>query len=182
MTSRRGFTLIEMMVALAVSGTVLAVGGALFGSVQDAGHRLREARLAADRRMNRVEWIREAFRTLQSGGDTLGSFSGGPDRVDFSARILTSRGRPELTAVTIVRSGPDLRAILSGRDTLVLAEGVTQLRLAYLLEPGEQARWAREWRSPSTAPLAVRLRIERWDSLARAFRTDTLLFLIGERA
>jgi hypothetical protein len=132
--------------------------------------------------MNRIEWIREAFRTLQSGGDTLGSFSGGPDRVDFSARMLTARGRPELTAVTLGLSAKNLAAILSGRDTLVLAEGVTQLRFDYLLEPGEQARWAREWRSPSTAPLAVRLRIERWDSVGSAVRADTLLFLIGERA
>ncbi|HEV8356903.1 MAG TPA: type II secretion system protein [Gemmatimonadales bacterium] len=182
MRDRRGFTLIEMMVALAISGTVLAVGGALFGAVQDAGHRLRETRVAADRRMNRIQWLREAFRTLQAGGDTLGSFSGGPERVDFSARMLTSRGRPELIAVTLGVSGRDFRAILSGRDTLVLAQGVNQLRLDYLLEPGEQARWAREWRSPSTAPLAVRLRMERWDSVVRAFRADTLLFLIGERA
>jgi hypothetical protein len=58
-------------------------------------------------------------------------------------------------------------------------DSVTELALDYLLEPGANTRWVRQWLSPLSAPLAVRLRIERRGGSSEG--VDTLLCLIKER-
>ena len=62
-------------------------------------------------------------------------------------------------------------------------DSVAELALDYLLEPGAESRWVREWVSPVSAPLAVRMRIEKAGCGTRDARcvVDTLLFLIKER-
>jgi hypothetical protein len=71
----------------------------------------------------------------------------------------------------------------------VLAGGVKEVRFDYLLDPGEipsvhdlaaragvRATFVREWMSPVSAPLAVRMRIVR-----TAGMVDTLLLIVGLR-
>ena len=53
--------------------------------------------------------------------------------------------------------------------------GVSGVAFDYLLEPGAHAAWVREWISPVSAPVAVRVRI------ARGAAVDTLLFIVGPR-
>jgi hypothetical protein len=62
---------------------------------------------------------------------------------------------------------------------------VTDVAFDYLLEPGENTKWVREWISPVSAPLAVRVRVTHLSdngqrTTAHAV-TDTLLLLIKER-
>ena len=47
--------------------------------------------------------------------------------------------------------------------------------------PGEQARFVREWISPVSAPIAVRLRIARRREAGYSEQVDTLLVLVGPR-
>jgi prepilin-type N-terminal cleavage/methylation domain-containing protein len=180
-TKTPGFTLPEMMLALAISGIVLLIGRGVFDAVMDGEARLRLARAVTDREVNRAQWLREAFRTLEIGGDSLGSFDGERDRVVFSARLLTGRGWSERTRVGLGVLNGKLTAVLSRGDTLELAESVAGLGFDYLLEPGERSRWVQEWRSPSTAPLAVRIRVQLGAARDGSPRADTLLLLIGER-
>ena len=63
---------------------------------------------------------------------------------------------------------------------LVLADSVKAVAFDYLLEPGAESRWAAEWVSPVSAPIAVRLRVESTSS-AGAIRADTVLYLIKSR-
>jgi hypothetical protein len=62
---------------------------------------------------------------------------------------------------------------------VILREDVASLALDYLLEPGADTRWVRQWLSPVSAPVAVRLRLEIVGP--GKLSVDTLLFLIGER-
>ena len=59
----------------------------------------------------------------------------------------------------------------------------TDLQFDYLLEPGAESRWVREWVSPVSAPVAVRMRIAKAGCGKRdaGCVVDTLLFLIKER-
>jgi len=74
----------------------------------------------------------------------------------------------------VVRGGAEER--------IVLADSLRDAAFDYLLEPGARARWVREWVSPVSAPLAVRLRIAYLPRTAStAHHADTLLLLIKER-
>ena len=67
-------------------------------------------------------------------------------------------------------------------ESILLADSVTDVAFDYLLEPGEEAKWMREWISPVSAPLAVRIRIQRGTGKGEAgMVVDTLLLLIKER-
>jgi prepilin-type N-terminal cleavage/methylation domain-containing protein len=179
---KAGFTLVEVMLAVVVSGIVLLMSHQFLTAALDASKRIAVARDNADRAVNRIQWLREAFGELVVGGDSLGSFLGMADHVAFSSALLTSNGWPERTQVSLgVLGDGRLVAVLSDRDTLILDEHVGAISFDYLFEFGEAARWVHEWHSPSTAPLAVRIRLSRWMPAARRASTDTLLFLIGER-
>ena len=68
-----------------------------------------------------------------------------------------------------------LIARLATGESILLADSVTGVEFDYLLEPGAQATWVREWLSPVSAPLAARVR------LSMPARVDTLLFVVGSR-
>ena len=66
---------------------------------------------------------------------------------------------------------------------IALRDVVRDVEFDYLLEPGAESRWVREWVSPVSAPVAVRMRITKaengkWET---GNAVDTLLFLIKER-
>ena len=64
-----------------------------------------------------------------------------------------------------------------------MSDSVTDAGFDYLLEPGVESRWVREWVSPVSAPVAIRVRVTRGLGMGdeRRVVTDTLLFLIKER-
>ena len=93
--------------------------------------------------------------------------------------------------VRVMRTMRQLRLVYRDRDPDLVIFEVPELSAERLtaevdllrgsLEPGERSRWVQEWRSPSTAPLAVRMRIRRGAASDGVARTDTLLLLVGER-
>ena len=76
-----------------------------------------------------------------------------------------------------------MRATITPGTPIALVDSVTNVQVDYRLEPGAESRWVREWVSPVSAPVAVRMRIERAVHGAQDTGNvvDTLLFLIKER-
>jgi prepilin-type N-terminal cleavage/methylation domain-containing protein len=196
---RRGFTLIELMVALVLGGLVVLLAHRTFGVASDLGHRVAERREAHDRAMNGRRFLAQAFGSLEVGTVRNAGFRGLQDEVAFTTWLVDETGAPVRKQVTVRldRSADDtgsvaaseagaarllaLVALVEGgnalpRDTLVLAPEVTGLALDYLLDLGADAAWVREWRSPVSAPLAVRLRVT-----GASGAVDTLLCVIGPR-
>jgi hypothetical protein len=68
----------------------------------------------------------------------------------------------------------------AGAARVSLQREVAGLELDYLLEPGADTKWVREWVSPVSAPVAIRVRIA---GCGRGYAAgvDTLLFLVKER-
>ena len=175
MRRRGGFTLVEMLVALAIAGTVALLANRIFGVVTDGVRQIREARSALDRDANARRWLAAAFLSLEVGQEGTIPFEGAREGVAFSARLRTERGWYERRAVRLFVTAGDLVAEAGASGRVTLGTGVSGVAFDYLLEPGADTRWASAWTSPVSAPLAVRLRIE------RAGAVDTALYLVKER-
>src|SRR3989442_6744197 len=173
---RRGFTLIEVSVALLVGALGVAAAPGVFAGVAHRGRALAAARRALDQEMNARRWLEATFLSLDVGTDSSGGFAGHADRVEFAAWQPSADGWFERRRIALGRSDQQLVAIVMGGDPVALRDSVKDVAFDYLLEPGADARWVPEWLSPVSAPLAVRLRLT-----TVAGRVDTLLFLIKAR-
>lgn len=175
MNRRHGFTLVEVLVAVAITGLVMLLAHQLFGAVVDGGRRITEARRALDRERNAERYLRDAFLSLEVG-DEAGPFEGHPDRVSFSTRQRTADGWLERRRLDLIGQSGSWVAIAPDGERVLLADSVRSVALDYLLEPGAASPWVGEWVSPVSAPLAVRVRITRQSGGA-----DTTLYPIKAR-
>lgn len=173
MRRRHGFTLVEVMVAMAIAGVVILAAHRIFTGVADGARAVATARASLDRSANARRWLKATFLSLDP------PFEGRANRAAFSAWQLVPGGWFEQTPTQLVQEGSDfLATTVAGR--LQLAGGVSDVAFDYLLDPGADTKWVREWISPVSAPLAVRLRIGgcgRHDAAC----ADTLLFLVKQR-
>ncbi len=180
---RQGFTLIEVIVAVTIGALVVLVAYQLFAAVTERGRTLIAARRSLDRAVNARRWLAATFLSLDVGTDGAGGFDGRVDHATFSTWLLTADGWFERREVTLSAEERHLRAAVTPGTPIALMDSVTDLQLDYLLEPGAESRWVREWVSPVSAPVAVRVRIARAGCETRdaGCVVDTLLFVIKER-
>jgi prepilin-type N-terminal cleavage/methylation domain-containing protein len=168
-----GFTLIEVLVALTLSALVVLIAHRVFTGVVDGSTRLQTARTALDREANARRTLTEMFGSLDVGTEGAGGFAGRPERVEFATWQRVPEGWLERRRVVL---GVEGGALFARTDiSIVLRDSVRGVEFDYLLEPGMNAAWVREWISPVSAPVAVRMRV------ARAAAVDTLLFIVGSR-
>lgn len=176
--ARNGFTLVEVLTALVITGVVALLAHQLVGVCVDSVHALARNRSAEDRTENARRWLRAAFLSLEAGGG-WGAFEGLADQVSFTTWLEQPGGWFSPTRVTLRAMDGTLEARGGRGAAIALADSVTDLGIDYLLETGANTRWARGWLSPISAPLAVRFRITRQNSGREI--VDTLLCLIKER-
>ena len=181
---RRGFTLLEVIVAIAVGSLVVLGARAMLGIVADGGAATREAAVAADRVANAEAELRRLLRDLEVGTEQAMRFSGAPDEARFSTWCLVAGGWVERCRVVLTieagASGAAVVATLSSGDgstgdRLELRSGFDRGELLYLSDASLGGRWFRIWGEGITAPLAIGLAV---DSAGRA---DTTILRIGER-
>jgi len=161
------------MVALTVSALVVLLAHSVFTGVVEGAQGLQAARTALDREGNAHRSLTELFGSLDVGTEGTGGFAGGADRVEFTTWQRVPQGWLERRRVVVaVENG----VLVARTDmSLKLEDSVTGVEFDYLLEPGANAAWVREWISPVSAPVAVRMRI------ARVAGVDTLLYIVGPR-
>lgn len=189
---RDGFTLVEVLVALTLGALVVLLAHRLFTGVADGAVRLDDVRRALDREANARRWLAATFGSLDVG-EGSGGFAGRPSAAEFASWQLVPEGWFARRRITLARQDSRLVAVIAPNDSVILAESVAHLELDYLLDvldgggdgtgaPGERATFVREWISPVSAPVAVRLRIAyEGRGTGDAGRVDTLLVLIGPR-
>jgi len=171
-----------MLVALTIGTVAVLLAHQIFAAVMDRGHALVQARMILDREINARRWLEAVFLSLDVG-DSAGGFEGRSDRVRFASWLRTPDGWFERRAIVLGRDRDRMIASVTPGDPIALLDHVTNLQLDYLLEPGAESRWLREWVSPVSTPVAVRLRVTRAREMGQGERAvvDTLLFLIQER-
>jgi prepilin-type N-terminal cleavage/methylation domain-containing protein len=177
-----GFTLVEVLVALTIGAVGVLLAHQLFGAVADRGKTLTAARTALDHSANARRWLDATFLSLDVGTEGAGGFEGRPNHVAFTTWLLTPDGWFERRQVTLGADKGCLRATVIPGTPIALIDSVIDVQFDYLLEPGAESRWVREWVSPVSAPVAIRMRVERpGKGEGGRVVADTLLFLIKER-
>jgi prepilin-type N-terminal cleavage/methylation domain-containing protein len=169
----RGFTLVEVLIALVIGGMVVLMSHQLFASVIDGTRVLDSTRARLEEEELSGRWLRAAFHALEAG-DKAGGFEGRPDNVRFTTWVLQPGGWMERRTIRLALRDSALVAT-SDEATAILRRNTGGMELDYLLEPGADSRWVREWVSPVSVPLAVRIRLQVNGKM------DTLLCLVGGR-
>lgn len=189
--STNGFTLIEILVALSLGAVVVLLAHRLFTGVADGASRLDETRRALDREANTRRWLAAAFGSVDVG-EGSGGFAGRPSAAEFASWQLVPEGWFVRRRITLARQDSRLVASVAPDDSVILADSVADLKLDYLLDvhagggdgtgvPGERATFVREWISPVSAPIMVRMRIAHKGGSGERGAVDTLLLIVGPR-
>ncbi|MGH7676107.1 MAG: PulJ/GspJ family protein [Gemmatimonadales bacterium] len=179
---RGGFTLLEVMVALALGSLVVLLAHRIFTGVTDGSARLADARAALAREANARRLLVAVVGSIDVGRPGAGDFRGEPHGATFSTWYQSPAGWLEPRRVTLALGGDAL--VLGGLadEPVLLANSVTALDLDYLLDYGAGEAWVRTWSSTVSAPVAVRLRITTaGDGRREAAGVDTLLLIVGTR-
>lgn len=174
--ARAGFTLVEVVVGLAVGGIVLMAGFAALATVQDRSGHAREATTAALEgsalRGTLIEWL----STAQLGSTALGvQFEGldvgehgvAWDELTFPMRASSPLRAPVTGVRLYVDTDPDtperglvaeLIAQREGEPVRVeLAPQATGLLIRYLPAVDGPVEWAESWVGQAQLPRAVEL-------------------------
>ncbi|MFU8896700.1 MAG: prepilin-type N-terminal cleavage/methylation domain-containing protein [Gammaproteobacteria bacterium] len=187
---QRGFTLVEVLVAMTMLGLLMAVLFATFATTMraweradrlgvevndiEAVQRFLRFRLAAARRVSLPE------NSLPSPGRTQVVFIGERDRLTFVAPLPAQRNLGGLYVYVLHTAGDELRVsyrpfhprmaslvpdFRSTWATLTLLEDVEQLRIEYLGDPAgqDEADWFPEWPEPRCVPMMLAIELRRTD-------------------
>jgi len=169
-----GFSLLEIVVAIAVGGVVVLAAHHMFAIVADTADRGPVAARAASATRNRERLLRDLVASVDVGSDTSQRFYGQPDSVRFNSWCRAAGGWLERCTVDLMlvaqENGVALDARWSG-ERARLATHQAPARFMFLRSAADGGAWLARWGAAISAPLAVRVA---W--------ADTSIFLrIGPR-
>lgn len=180
---RRGFTLIEVLVALAVSGIVLLAARGLLGALADGADRVSAHASVADREANAERLVRALLARSEAGTSDARLFAGDARVARFSSWCHVPSGWLERCQAAIVierdvagegspgRNALLVAAVFSTGEIVPLRRGVDTAELLYLSDARDGGRWLHAWGASVTTPLALGVVVD----------GDTLVLRIGER-
>lgn len=173
---RDGFTLVELLIVIALVGLILSLSTSLNWTVQRLDARTREETAARENLVSAARMFRALIagavpdlRTPVDGASTGGTDAGmtlmslGPPILAFDRPepvTLTWRpGQPEGEGVLLLRWNDPHSKVL--REETIL-QGARALSFSYFVEDRDRtnAAWRSEWTDRESLPLAVLLRIE----------------------
>jgi len=171
-----GFTLVEMILAISLSGLAVLLGALLWRQSLTAGAALSQHRNRVELHAGGRRWLATAIGSIDVGavGDT--PFMGQPTQAAFTSWLPGSAGWPERSALTLGLSGHAFAAQSAAGEVIPIADSIASVGFDYLLDPGLNTTWAGSWESPVSAPLAIRVRLNGLNGTS-----DTLLILVGPR-
>ena len=172
---RDGFTLVEVLVALAIAGTVVVTARMLLEQLADDAERLVAHAATNDREANAERTLRELVLRLEVGTEDSRRFAGEERAARFTSWCDVPRGWQERCTVTLAidTQGPEpvLVASLSTGELLVVRRDFSTAALRYLGDAARGGTWFRSWGESITAPLAIGVVLD----------ADTVILRIGER-
>ena len=171
--SAAGFTLVELMVALLLTGVVALIARELFGQVLLGATAIERAHADGAAIEGRL-WFEEACRGAVLGTPGSAGFTGAGTHATFTALLPGSDGWSEPRKVEMAARGGAI-ILSAGAVHATLADSVEAGEFEYLVAAEGQGGWVRGWDSPVSAPIAIRI------TWSRGEARDTLLCLIGER-
>ena len=177
-TDRRGFTLLELSVALLVGVTVIAGARVTLAVMVDHAQAMSVEGAATAKEANGERLLRQLVLHAEAGADPSATFGGTAQGVEFHTWCVTHQGWSErcIVALTLDRDENRaerrvLRAWLPDEETLQLLEVEAPARFAFLEDPAHGGRWSATWGPSASAPRA----------LGVFSGTDTLILRVGGR-
>jgi prepilin-type N-terminal cleavage/methylation domain-containing protein len=187
-----GFTLVEVVLAL----TIFALMGAILYGAFSLSHRAVEksqANATQNQKQRSVadllgSYIRSTFPYRESAQETAAFFQGGADSVTFVSAYSQGMGGRGMAKIQIAADDAgDGRAHLKLEETtpvrinadpgaagqiysVVLQDGIKELRLAYLDPQADQEIWEERWDGSERKTLPRAVRITYLDDHDRAVR------------
>lgn len=172
---RRGFTLIEVVAALAISGLIVVGARALLEGLGAQLMRLENLTRVADADANGERLLRGLLGQLEVPFGQAMTFGGDADSVHFSSWCRVPGGWEERCRVVLTFNASDdsvhLVARLSTRETLTLMGTGRSKGLLYLADAGEGGIWFEQWGDGRSVPVAIGVLLD----------NDTMIVRIGER-
>jgi prepilin-type N-terminal cleavage/methylation domain-containing protein len=172
---RAGFTLVEVLIALALGALVLLCARLLAGSIALGFDRIVEARTTNDRLVLPERKLRALLRRVEVGTDSARTFGGGEHNVRFTSWCDVAAGWQErcevLVWVDASGSAQPVRLHTSSGDDDTLGTSAAQTAFRYLRDAHGGGEWVARWGTSLTAPSAILL----------VQGADSLILRIGER-
>lgn len=174
---RGGFTLVEVMVALAVIGVAVAGARVVLGQLADDAERIAGASAEADRDAGAEALLQGVVGRLELGwGDGAERrFEGHPAGARFHSWCEVPTGWLERCEVTLgvieVAGAPVLALQMGDGDPVALRRGFAEGEILYLRDAGGGGTWVRRWGASITAPVGLGVVLD----------GDTTIVRIGER-
>jgi len=156
---RAGFTLLEVIVALAVSGVVLLGARAVLSQLGLDAERIEAAAAESDRRSNGDALLRAVVARTANSVPDRARFVGDATGARFESWCEVPAGwlEPCQAVLGVVRTGDSVSVALtlSTGQLVPLRTGLRRARLRYLVTAQEGGQWIGEWTSQLSTPAAV---------------------------
>ncbi|HEY7879187.1 MAG TPA: prepilin-type N-terminal cleavage/methylation domain-containing protein [Gemmatimonadaceae bacterium] len=179
MTHRKGFTLVEVLVALVVGSVVLLMAERVLAALSDQSSAIVSRNAEWDRESNGEGFLRALVGQLEIGAPGTIPFSGGPDTVRFSSWCEVPAGWLEHCTVTLAFRGrgndQELVAAIDDRAVVSLERGIRNGGFRYLESAAAGGQWFQRWGTGITVPLGIGIVGRRGDKM------DTMIVRIGTR-
>ena len=177
-SSRQGFTLIEVLVALTVSALVVLGAGSLISVAADNAEIIRREAFESARAANAVVILRRLLRDVRTSEDPADHVGGDEGSVRFASWCDSPAGWKEPCSLTLAfrpaSDRTDLVLITSADAMITLRSGLRDGRILYLSDAARGGRWLRYWGASINVPPALGVVVQE-DAL-----TDTLILRLGE--
>lgn len=170
---RGGFTLVEIVVAIAISGLVVLGAHRILVQLSESSGHVGESAAESDRTANADRLLRTLAGRLDNSMEK--SLVGDPQGARFTSWCDTPGGWLERCLVTVgIIPAPGslaLAATLPGGEVVVLKTGFQTGELRYLRAADHGGSWTDTWVSAITVPVAIGIILD----------ADTMIVRIGER-
>jgi prepilin-type N-terminal cleavage/methylation domain-containing protein len=172
-----GFTLVELMAALAITGLALAGGIRLLDQIGDSAMRIRQENLRSMARANGERVLRRALLDAIATGDSATRFAGTRYTIALSSSCDAPGGWIERCRASLsldqrgdssVVLGTLQPGVLATGELLVLRRQRGHTEWRYLGPSPSESTWVSEWTSHVAVPIAVAL-----------VGVDTIVFPVG---
>lgn len=171
---RRGFTLLEIIVAISISTFVIVAARLLLENLAAGTDRIVRSTREIDRDANGERLLRSLVGQIEVGVQKE-TFGGDERSAEFTSWCRVARGWVERCRITLSiqssDSAPSLVAMLPNGVHVVLRRAKNAMNLRYLVDAREGGTWFVKWGDGLLAPRAIGVLSD----------SDTVIVRIGER-